>query len=65
MKSTKRLATANQLVTITDASDPVPQPHEALVAVKAFAVNRGEMALLKVRADGWSFSCCPVSPQKK
>jgi NADPH2:quinone reductase len=53
MKSTKRLATANQLVTITEASDPLPQPHEALIAVKAFSVNRGEMALLKVRADGW------------
>jgi NADPH:quinone reductase-like Zn-dependent oxidoreductase len=31
---------------------PEPAPDEALVAVRAFAVNRGELALLSMR-DGW------------
>ena len=53
MKSTKRLGTAKQLVIITDAEEPAPQSNETVIAVKAFSVNRGEMTLFKVRADGW------------
>jgi NADPH2:quinone reductase len=33
--------------------DPEPGPHDALVAVRAYAVNRGELSLLDQRADGW------------
>jgi NADPH2:quinone reductase len=32
---------------------PEPAPDEALIAVRAFALNRGELALLEVREDGW------------
>jgi NADPH:quinone reductase len=32
---------------------PAPAANEALVAVHAFAVNRGELTLIKVRGDGW------------
>jgi NADPH2:quinone reductase len=32
---------------------PEPAAHEALVAVRAFAVNRGELMLLRMRGDGW------------
>src|SRR4051794_8154613 len=33
--------------------DPEPGPHDVVVAVRAFAVNRGELSLLQQRADGW------------
>ena len=33
--------------------DPEPGPHDVLVAVRAYAINRGELNLLEQRADGW------------
>jgi NADPH2:quinone reductase len=32
---------------------PEPEPNEAVVAVRAFAVNRGELRLVQARGDGW------------
>jgi NADPH:quinone reductase len=32
---------------------PDPAPTEALIAVRAFGLNRGELALLAMRRDGW------------
>lgn len=34
--------------------DPAPGDHDALVEVRAYAVNRGELTLLQDRADGWA-----------
>src|SRR4051794_13727510 len=33
--------------------DPSPGPHDALIEVRAYAVNRGELSLLEQRPDGW------------
>jgi NADPH:quinone reductase-like Zn-dependent oxidoreductase len=36
-----------------DVSEPDPGPSEALVRVRAFAPNRGELTLLRTRGEGW------------
>jgi NADPH:quinone reductase-like Zn-dependent oxidoreductase len=33
--------------------EPAPGPHDVVVEVRAYAVNRGELALVQQRADGW------------
>ena len=40
-------------VAIRDVAEPQPKPNEALVAVHAFSLNRGELRLFQVRPEGW------------
>lgn len=40
-------------VELREVPEPVPAPNEAIVEVRAFALNRGELALLAGRAEGW------------
>ncbi len=40
-------------VAIREIAEPEPQPNEALVAVHAFSLNRGELRLFSVRPEGW------------
>ncbi len=37
-----------------DLPEPKPGPHDALIEVAAYAVNRGELSLLQARPDGWT-----------
>src|ERR1700730_12594262 len=40
-------------VAIREVPEPQPKRNEALVAVHAFSLNRGELRLFQVRPEGW------------
>lgn len=40
-------------VAVREVAEPQPRPDEALVAVHAFSLNRGELRLFQVRPEGW------------
>ncbi len=40
-------------VEIREVTEPQAAEHEAIVEVRAFSLNRGELALLSVRPEGW------------
>jgi NADPH:quinone reductase len=40
-------------VEVREASEPQAAPNEALVEVRAFSLNRGELRLMRTRPEGW------------
>src|SRR5436309_13374412 len=40
-------------VELREVGEPEPAADEAIVEVRAFSVNRGELALLDIRPEGW------------
>src|SRR5215469_7768099 len=40
-------------VEIREVAEPQPAPDEALVEVRAFSLNRGELRLFQIRPEGW------------
>jgi NADPH:quinone reductase len=40
-------------VRIAEVPEPAPRDNEALVAVHAFSLNRGELRLIETRGEGW------------
>ena len=48
------LARGHHTGPIREVAEPEPKPNEALVAVHAFSLNRGELRLFQVRPEGWA-----------
>src|SRR5215470_8494953 len=40
-------------VELRDVAEPSLAAHEALIAVHAFSLNRGELTLMRIRPEGW------------
>jgi NADPH:quinone reductase-like Zn-dependent oxidoreductase len=40
-------------VELREVAEPQPVPNEALVGVRAFSLNRGELRLFQIRPEGW------------
>src|SRR5271154_955186 len=40
-------------VELRDVAEPAPSANEAVVAVHAFSLNRGELRLMQIRPEGW------------
>ncbi len=53
MQALVNTANAAQRLAFRDVPEPEPADGEAVVAVRAFSVNRGELALMRARPDGW------------
>ena len=43
----------NAPVELREVAEPQPGPNEALVEVRAFSLNRGELRLFQIRPEGW------------
>lgn len=44
---------AEEPVEIRETAEPDPAPNEAIVEVRAFSINRGELGLLSSHPEGW------------
>ena len=40
-------------VELREVPEPQPAPNEAVVEVRAFSLNRGELRLFQIRPEGW------------
>lgn len=53
MQALVRDGTSEEQVALAEVGEPEPGPGDAVVAVEAFSLNRGELRLLAARPDGW------------
>ncbi|HJQ91560.1 MAG TPA: zinc-binding dehydrogenase [Acidimicrobiia bacterium] len=53
MKALVNKGDGGMSVELSEVPEPSPNPNEALVEVRAVAVNRGELRLLRARPRGW------------
>jgi len=47
------IADGQRSVRLDEVAEPAPRPHEAVIAVEAYSINRGETFLLDRPRDGW------------
>ena len=43
----------NAPVELREVAEPQPAPDEAVLAIHAFSLNRGELTLMRIRPEGW------------
>ena len=53
MRAVERAGGEPGRVRVVDVDEPRPGPGTAVVAVRAFSLNRDELSLLEERPDGW------------
>lgn len=53
MRALVNTANPDKPVEIRDVAKPTPAPNEAVIEVRAMAINRGELRLIAARPDGW------------
>lgn len=53
MKALVNTPKAAAPVELREVAEPTPGPQEALIAVHAFSLNRGELTLMRIRPEGW------------
>src|SRR5437660_5482924 len=53
MRALVNTADPERPVEVRDVSEPTPAANEAVVEVRAMAINRGELRLIAARPDGW------------
>jgi NADPH:quinone reductase len=53
MKALVNTPKGNAPVEFREVAEPSPALHEALIAVHAFSLNRGELTLMRIRPEGW------------
>jgi NADPH2:quinone reductase len=53
MKALVNTPKGNAPVAFREVPEPNPAAHEALIAVHAFSLNRGELTLMRIRPEGW------------
>jgi NADPH:quinone reductase-like Zn-dependent oxidoreductase len=53
MKALVNTPKATAPVALRDVPEPKSAAHEALIAVHAFSLNRGELTLMRIRPEGW------------
>ena len=53
MKALVNTPKASAPVELREVAEPHPAAHEALIAVHAFSLNRGELTLMRIRPEGW------------
>ncbi len=53
MKAIVNTPKTNDRLSFRDVPEPEPREDEVIVSVRSFSINRGELALMRNRPEGW------------